>query len=845
MSATYEQAPWAQPLSHPGTNLPPLEIYNSLTRSKNTFIPKDPEGRRVAWYSCGPTVYDDAHLGHARNYVTTDIIRRIMQDYFNFEVQFVMNITDVDDKVLLPLTSCLFGPQNSSANFQIIVRARQQHLFADYVAKHHVVDDNVIKTARLAFAAFLKAKLPLVDSEVHPSDFQQEAQKTYAFVINGGALEGNKKPGSDEAKVKMNIKSGSLSGKVVGEALKRMENSVGVSQPGEQHDAASTEGSQPSSEDFYSICEDVFLVYLDKVSRSSIPDDDYSIFSKLTKYYEDRFMEDMRNLNVLDPDKLTRVTEYGPEIVKFVEQIVQRKFGYPTPDGSVYFDIKSFEQAGNYYARLEPWSRNDRSLQKEGEGALSQHVIAKHSKNDFALWKASQPGEPSWPSPWGKGRPGWHIECSAMASAELGSQMDIHSGGIDLSFPHHDNELAQSEAYWQGGQWVNYFMHMGHLSIQGAKMSKSLKNFTTVRKALEGGAWSPRNLRIVFLLGGWREGIEITEDMVRASNSWEEKLNNFFMKAKNLLASNELSTSQEHGQGVGNSLATSLKSAQAKVFNALCDSFDTPTAMSAISELVSNFNSAEVSDLDISSVESSAKWVTSMVNCFGLNGTASRDSPNIGWEGIDVPEYAKPYLNSLSTTRDALRQLAKSKTPISNKVVSDILRADTDLENVIPDAARPYADVLASFRSNVAAVNLDNPQGIAEEVLALCDRVRDTDLFNLGIYLEDRESRPALVRPVTRDLVEARQQQAEQRLEKQRAKEEQRQKELEKLEKGKCSPFEMFRTNEFSAWDADGLPTKDSSGNDIAKSRSKKLRKDLERQKKLHEMWLASNPIHL
>ncbi|KKZ61000.1 cysteinyl-tRNA synthetase [[Emmonsia] crescens] len=798
MSATYEQAPWAQPPSHPGTNLPPLKIYNSLTRSKNTFIPKDPEGRRVTWYSCGPTVYDDAHLGHARNYVTTDIIRRIMQDYFNFEVQFVMNITDVDDK---------------------------QHLFADYMTKHPVVDDNVIKTARLAFAAFLKAKLPLVDSEVHPSDFQQEAQKTYAFVINGGALEGNKKPGSDEAKVKMNIKS--------------------VSQPGEQHDAASTEESQPSSEDFYRICEDVFLVYLDNVSRSSIPDDDYSIFSKLTKYYEDRFMEDMRNLNVLDPDKLTRVTEYGPEIVKFVEQIVQRKFAYPTPDGSVYFDIKSFEQAGNYYARLEPWSRNDRSLQKEGEGALSQHVIAKHSKNDFALWKASQPGEPSWPSPWGKGRPGWHIECSAMASAELGSQMDIHSGGIDLSFPHHDNELAQSEAYWQGDQWVNYFMHMGHLSIQGAKMSKSLKNFTTIRKALEGGSWSARNLRIVFLLGGWREGIEITEDMVRASNSWEEKLNNFFMKAKNLLASNELSSSQEHGQGEGNSLATSLKSAQAKVFNALCDSFDTPTAMSTISELVSKFNSAEVSDLDISSVESSAKWVTSMVNCFGLNGTASPDSPNIGWEGIDVPEYAKPYLNSLSTTRDALRQLAKSKAPISNQVVSDILRADTDLENVIPDAARPYADVLASFRSNVAAVNLDDPQGIAEEVLALCDRVRDTDLFDLGIYLEDRESRPALVRPVTRDLIEARQQQAEQRLEKQRAKEEQRQKEFEKLEKGKCSPFEMFRTKEFSAWDADGLPTKDSSGNDIAKSRSKKLRKDLERQKKLHEMWLASNPKHL
>lgn len=99
MAASYEQPPWAQPPSHPGVNLPPLKIYNSLTRSKNAFIPRDPEGRRVTWYACGPTVYDDAHLGHARNYVSTDIIHRIMRDYFHFDVTFVMNITDVDDKV--------------------------------------------------------------------------------------------------------------------------------------------------------------------------------------------------------------------------------------------------------------------------------------------------------------------------------------------------------------------------------------------------------------------------------------------------------------------------------------------------------------------------------------------------------------------------------------------------------------------------------------------------------------------------------------------------------------------------------------------------------------------------
>lgn len=107
--------------------------------------------------------------------------------------------------------------------------------------------------------------------------------------------------------------------------------------------------------------------------------------------------------------------------------------------------------------------------------------------------------------------------------------MDIHSGGIDLAFPHHDNELAQSEAYWSQNchshQWVNYFMHMGHLSIQGSKMSKSLKNFTTIREALGKGDWTPRGLRIVFLLGGWKEGVEITDDLVKAGNAWEDKVN--------------------------------------------------------------------------------------------------------------------------------------------------------------------------------------------------------------------------------------------------------------------------------------------------------------------------------
>lgn len=610
---------------------------------------------------------------------------------------------------------------------------------------------------------------------------------------------------------------------------------------------------------FYEQANDVMCYVLDRQSGASIKGDDHAIFLKLTQEYEDRFFRDMADLNVQKPDELTRVTEYGKQIAKFVDTIVNHNLAYVTSDGSVYFDIKAFEAAGYPYARLEPWNRSDKALQADGEGALSQRTTEKRSDADFALWKASKPGEPSWPSPWGPGRPGWHIECSAMASDRLGSQLDIHSGGIDLAFPHHDNELAQSEAFWQDGPnrpWVNYFLHMGHLSISGAKMSKSLKNFTTIRAALETQQWTSRGLRVVFLMGSWKDGIEITDDLVKEGANWEDKVDNFFINAREALKSNDSSRSIAQSP-----LRSELERAIQRVDDALCDSFDTPRAMAAISQLITTFNTGmKSSSIPLAEIRDSAIFVTQMVNIFGLNGDQSPDTEEIGWSGIDIPESAKRFVEPLSAMRDELRQAAISKQ-ISPELVEKIVSDHPSPAEVAAPTGRPrpsFSRVFSEFGKNaiatVAAASADShalngdtasaSTNMNKEILSLCDRVRDVDLWALNVYLEDRENAPALVRPVTNGLKNARREKEEKARAKEEAKRKAKEAEQQRLERGRLPPRDMFKPphcDEFAEWDeVTGLPIRMRDGSRLSDSRIKKLRKEWERQKKIHDIWLAS-----
>jgi cysteinyl-tRNA synthetase len=257
-------------------------------------------------------------------------------------------------------------------------------------------------------------------------------------------------------------------------------------------------------------------------------------FNEFSRHFETEFFDDMRRLNVELPDVVTRVTEFVPEIVKFIEQIIANGYAYEA-NGSVYFNVTKYNDGTKHtYAKLEPTSATDQEKLLEGEGVLTSEaqVSEKLNNSDFALWKKSKEGEPFWPSPWGEGRPGWHIECSAMAAEYFKEwPIDIHSGGVDLRFPHHDNEIAQSEAYYECDQWINYFLHTGHLHIQGRKMSKSLKNFITIKHILT--EYSARQIRFLFLLHNWDSLMNYTtEKSMPEAVEKERQFSEFFKSVK-------------------------------------------------------------------------------------------------------------------------------------------------------------------------------------------------------------------------------------------------------------------------------------------------------------------------
>jgi len=235
-------------------------------------------------------------------------------------------------------------------------------------------------------------------------------------------------------------------------------------------------------------------------------------FRVITERYIDLFYKGMDAMYVLRPDVEPRCTDHIPGIIAMNEVLIEKGHAYSI-DGDVYFHVPSMPT----YGRLA-----NRKLEDQEEGARVDVDSRKKHPFDFALWKSSKPGEPSWDSPWGPGRPGWHIECSVMSTAELGTHFDIHGGGIDLVFPHHENEIAQSECAHGDGEWVRYWMHNGHLTIDSTKMSKSLGNTFTVTDII--ARYHPEALRLFYLSAQYRGPQDYNEDSMSESEQRLERL---------------------------------------------------------------------------------------------------------------------------------------------------------------------------------------------------------------------------------------------------------------------------------------------------------------------------------
>ncbi|MCK4081461.1 MULTISPECIES: cysteine--tRNA ligase [Acinetobacter] len=286
----------------------------------------------------------------------------------------------------------------------------------------------------------------------------------------------------------------------------------------------------------------------------------------------DRFIqamnEDAYRLGCLEPDEAPRATEYIDQMQNMIGKLVDNGSAYPATNGDVYFQVEQF----NKYGRLSGRKLDD--MQAGASDRVDVEVDKKHPF-DFVLWKHAKENEPFWNSPWGKGRPGWHIECSAMSTCCLGNHFDIHGGGSDLLFPHHENEIAQSEAA-TGEQYVNYWMHVGFINVDGEKMSKSLGNFFTIRDVME--KFHPEVIRYFIVSSHYRSPVNFSDVALKEAKT---ALTRFYHAFK------------AYQQQFNEELTDHFSQIHLERFNtAMCDDFNTAEAMAVLFELAKELNRA-------------------------------------------------------------------------------------------------------------------------------------------------------------------------------------------------------------------------------------------------------------
>ncbi|VEB25200.1 cysteine--tRNA ligase [Avibacterium volantium] len=369
------------------------------------------------------------------------------------------------------------------------------------------------------------------------------------------------------------------------------------------------------------VCFDVIARYLrylgyDLTYVRNITDVDDKIIKRALENKEtcdqlvDRMVTEMYRdfdaLNILRPNVEPRATHHIPEIIDIVEKLIQRGHAYVAENGDVMFDIESFPQ----YGKL---SRQD--LSQLQAGARIEISEIKKNPMDFVLWKMSKPNEPSWDSPWGKGRPGWHIECSAMNSKQLGDHFDIHGGGSDLMFPHHENEIAQS-CCAHDGEYVNYWIHSGMIMVDKEKMSKSLGNFFTIRDVLN--HYNGEVVRYFLLTAHYRSQLNYSEENLNLAQGALERL-------YTALRDTDPSVAPQGGEEF-----------VAQFKEAMDDDFNTPNAISVLFEMAREINKLKGED------KTKANQLAARLRELGdILGLLQQDPESFLQAGADDDEVAK------------------------------------------------------------------------------------------------------------------------------------------------------------------------------------------------------------
>ncbi|MCH8993472.1 MAG: cysteine--tRNA ligase [Chloroflexi bacterium] len=358
--------------------------------------------------------------------------------------------------------------------------------------------------------------------------------------------------------------------------------------------------------------------------------------SELAEEMSERYLQEMRALNVLPAHVYPRATEEIPTMQEMIAGLIEKGYAYPA-EGDVYYRVR---QKDGYGALAR------RTLDSMIAGARVEPGEQKEYPMDFALWKAAKPGEPSWESPWGPGRPGWHIECSAMSLRYLGEQIDIHGGGEDLIFPHHENEIAQTEAYTEKPPFVRYWLHNAWVKAGEEKMSKSLGNFVTIGEALE--HWHADAIRLWVLTSHYRTPLTYTEEALAAAKRGAERLR---------------TAGRAPADGSGDPLDGAPYREQ--FIEAMDDDLNTSKALAVLFDLAHEIN--RVRD-DGHAVGDAQAVLLELADVLGL--TLSEAEADLG---------AAPFIDLLITIRDELREAKQYE--LADRVRSGLDELDVALED--------------------------------------------------------------------------------------------------------------------------------------------------------------------